>query len=81
MSTKKKTVWHKGPPPSVGWWPASQCRKMNIVRWWNGAYWSVAADQSESPESANRAANMKTLYLNEIEWRDRPEDWPARSRT
>ena len=74
--------WHKGPPPSKGWWPASTRRDNDTLRWWNGAYWSWAA---YSHEGASRAAMMATIdseqSTDRIEWRHRPDDWPERSRT
>lgn len=76
-----KTVWHKGPPPSVGWWPASNCRFPDAHRYYNGKWWSVAAWQELSAEEAAERAKQKDPRQDEIEWTDRPADWPERSRT
>ena len=75
------TQWHKGPLPSIGWWPASNSRNDGIVRWWNGSVWSVAASHLYSPDVAGAIARRQAPGHHSIEWKDRPEDWPERSRT
>ena len=77
------TKWHKGPPPSIGWWPASVVRDANVLRWWNGEYWSAAAEEKSSQWGVYIAAsNRENLSVQtDIEWTDRPEWWPARSKT
>ena len=75
------TQWHKGPPPSIGWWPASTERNDGIVRWWNGSVWSGAASHLYSPDVAGAIARRLALGHHSIEWADRPADWPERSRT
>ena len=32
--------WFKGPPPEIGWWPASTMRNPGTLRYWDGEYWS-----------------------------------------
>ena len=74
--------WHKGPPPSIGWWPASASRDPNALRWWDGKYWSSVAYAGDSLNLVKAQANKrleKPLY--EIEWTDRPNSWPAQSYT
>jgi hypothetical protein len=75
------TTWHKGPPPSIGWWPASNCRSPKILRWWNGKVWSFPAGSDTSKEAAAELAEVKAYDNADIEWTDRPASWPARSRT
>jgi len=75
------TTWHKGPPPSIGWWPASWHRNPEILRWWHGKQWSVAVYSEESAETAAPAAAHISLNQSDIEWTDRPADWPERSKT
>jgi hypothetical protein len=75
------TKWHKGPPPSIGWWPASVNRDENILRWWNGQYWSRALRSNDSIEIVEKFANVRTITHIPIEWTDRPSTWPERSRT
>lgn len=36
-------TWRSGPPPEVGWWPASVLRDPNWIRHWDGEHWSVGA--------------------------------------
>ena len=59
MSTK----WHKGPPPSVGWWPASFCGGLDSYRWWNGKKWSVPVSSSETAEIAGDCARARSANL------------------
>jgi hypothetical protein len=73
--------WHKGPPPSIGWWPASNCRNEHILRWWDGANWSDATVGSMNSTQAGKAARNSEWAQSRMEWTDRPESWPARSRT
>lgn len=40
-------VWHKGPPPHVGWWNASVLRDESAWRWWDGQEWSFACFEYE----------------------------------
>jgi hypothetical protein len=76
------TTWHKGPPPSIGWWPASWSRSPKILRWWDGKQWSMAVDDGMDAQTAEECAEVAcSVYPHEIEWTDRPADWPARSRT
>jgi hypothetical protein len=73
--------WHKGPPPSIGWWPASIERDPEVFRWWNGEWWSIDAYQSNSEKYAEQLANRKALWQHSIEWTTRPKWWPERSKT
>jgi hypothetical protein len=75
------TTWHKGPPPSIGWWPASTTRSPNMLRWWNGKWWSCGCVERYSAQTVAKVATEKSRYQNEIEWTDRPAAWPERSRT
>jgi len=75
--------WHKGPPPSIGWWPTRHYEKAFAdYRWWNGKFWSWAAFAHEPADKAARwAAKRENIHIDNIEWADRPADWPERSRT
>jgi hypothetical protein len=75
------TTWHKGPPPSIGWWPASYFRNPDAHRWWNGEWWSAAAWPDSSADEVARAARSKEACQDLIEWTDRPAWWPERSKT
>lgn len=76
------TKWHKGPPPSVGWWQASAFRDPSMLRWWNGSYWSECAWKGCTERHIEHVSSNKAGFeLYEIEWKDRPKSWPARSKT
>jgi len=74
-------VWHRGTPPSVGWWPASRTFDENTVAWWNGDYWSEPCPYWITPGMAEGFARMRADYQSWVMWRERPASWPARSRT
>jgi hypothetical protein len=73
--------WRKGPPPSIGWWPASVCKEPGCVRWWNGKHWSLAAWADTYVAVAASSARRRAPNQIDIEWTDRPAWWPARSKT
>lgn len=73
--------WRSGPPPSIGWWPASVYRIETAIRWWDGACWSCAAYPACTPQQAAHYANQKTSLSDKIRWLPRPASWPARSHT
>jgi Protein of unknown function (DUF2510) len=75
------TTWHKGPPPSIGWWPASKAGNPKCLRWWNGAAWSLDCYSDMRTETAERRAGFKALVQDNIKWTKRPASWPERSRT
>jgi len=75
------TTWHKGPPPSIGWWPASICRELAVLRWWNGVWWSCSCVANDSAQTAASSAAQKSRFQDYIEWTDRPESWPEWSKT
>ena len=45
-------VWHKGPPPSIGWWPASRTGTRGFYRWWDGKQWSAPVSRHASAADA-----------------------------
>jgi hypothetical protein len=70
--TDKRVKWHKGPPPAIGWWPASITQDMHCLRWWDGKAWSRVAYSHETKAVAKRSASIKSIYEpHEIEWADR----------
>ena len=73
--------WHKGPPPSVGWWPASAQRAQDVYRWWDGAGWSASCAQGASADTVFVLSRMRAPKRPLIEWIDRPAWWPERSKT
>lgn len=74
-------IWHSGPPPSKGWWPASSLRNSDIFRWWNGTTWSVACTSKYSAAKAAQIARQASNSPATIEWKARPKNWPKRSMT
>lgn len=80
-----KVGWHKGPPPSIGWWPASKVFDETSVRWWNGTHWSYSfsALKTYTDHHLNFWApcieRVKSGEL--IYWMDRPNYWPDKSKT
>jgi len=83
-------VFHAGPPPSLGWWPASSFRRAGQVcpeyqplRFWDGFLWSSAAGINRTAEQVTERAREK---LNrelsaKILWAPRPDSWPEASKT
>lgn len=57
----KKMKWHKGAPPSVGWWPASVQQDPECLRWWNGLFWSVPLHPSSSKKDVANYSAIKSL--------------------
>jgi hypothetical protein len=67
-----KTIWNKGAPPEIGWWPASVFLNTQSIRWWNGHFWSLEAYPDDFPKRAEEAAKIIPLVpQNEIEWSER----------
>jgi hypothetical protein len=75
------TEWHSGPPPSLGWWPASIYGEVGHYRWWDGACWSFDIHRNGTAKEAGRVASLKSNLSERVGWQHRPDDWPERSRT
>ncbi len=73
--------WNLGPPPSIGWWPASKHRNPTVLRWWNGERWSMAVTRYLHPGYINYYATTPADPADVIFWAERPRSWPERSRT
>lgn len=68
----KRTKWYSGPPPSVGWWPASCIEDKKTLRWWNGKTWSFPAYTALSRRTAAYTAQFATsVPAGEIKWTKR----------
>ncbi|MDR0274101.1 MAG: hypothetical protein LBI48_01935 [Burkholderiaceae bacterium] len=73
-----KRIWHKGPPPHIGWWNTSINRDESMWRWWNGKHWSCSVKTGDGVMSAAYAASVGTFYeMSSIEWTDY---WPENAR-
>ena len=66
-----KRQWHSGPPPSVGWWPASIVENPKTIRWWDGDVWSIAINPSCDAKIAARYAAIRNLHQAQIKWTER----------
>ena len=75
-SKNGKLVWHKGPPPHVGWWPASSLRNLEMWRWWDGKAWSCAVSPESSLSFVIKNAKKRSVSTG-IEWND---SYPAHAR-
>ena len=49
--------WFSGPPPSIGWYPASISQNWELLRYWDGSVWSWAVNYQASPQEV--AAGLK----------------------
>jgi len=67
----KKTVWHSGPPPEIGWWPASLFEDQSTIRWWDGARWSQSANPAYTAELAAEMAKFECRWPEEVKWTKR----------
>ena len=65
-----KRQWHSGPPPSVGWWPASIDENPKTIRWWDGM-WSVAAHPDDDSRTAAQLAKLLAPRQQSIKWTER----------
>ena len=61
--------WKSGPPPAIGWWPASRFKDIKGLRWWSGEWWSYSARPEFSASEARLAAKYLThRHGTEIQW-------------
>jgi len=65
-------TWRSGPPPEVGWWPASRSQHPEILRWWNGRKWGLATHCERNYKEASANADISTdMSCTCIPWTDR----------
>lgn len=78
-----KSEWKKGPPPSMGWWPASASECLYEYRWWDGEYWSWSVYECDRISNIEHYARKRERDRQQlmIKWMPRPDNWPERSRT
>lgn len=70
----KDCTWRDGPPPEVGWWPASFSRDPKELRHWDGVSWSWFVCHSATKGFAGSVASsfrVSPLDTCEIQWTDR----------
>lgn len=80
-------VWHKGPPPHIGWWETSAslagqsgtstARLTGAWRWWDGSCWSLYCMPDEHPGGVARRAKLPSGASGRMEWTDY---WPENAR-
>jgi len=66
--------WRDGPPPGIGWWPASLAATPDptALRWWDGEWSGGVALDGDSAERAGRIASLKSITPERfIRWTDR----------
>lgn len=73
--------WNSGPPPSIGWWPASLARNPEALRWWDGKRWSKVAWNGDGFLRVAAISLSPVSRKARVEWTDRPASWPKRSKT
>lgn len=79
---KQDNTWNDGPPPSIGWWPASIGKYIDVYRWWNGKWWSnFAIGKYNKRAAAICAIEKANCEQSTIQWQHRPANWPKRSKT
>lgn len=66
----KNPVWRSGPPPSIGWWPASAGKWLTILRWWDGIKWSEFVSVFEPEKNVKNAAEKPSRIEFGITWTD-----------
>ena len=65
-------VWRNGPPPSIGWWPASRFEDVEVLRWWNGGNWSFHCTPNCNEIEASHRTNLCAVQTQQmIKWTDR----------
>lgn len=67
-----KRTWHSGPPPSVGWWPASAFGDPESIRWWDGVRWSATTwPHYKAAQAAGYAEKPAYHPQHNIKWTER----------
>lgn len=67
--------WRSGPPPAIGWWPASKIEDFTRLRWWDGVGWSQAVHASQAASEipwprigVRYAGNQEQVYWTDRWW-------------
>ena len=69
--------WREGPPPEIGWWPANYSWLLastpaaEVLRFYDGEYWSLAVHYSRPRKFASDMARYVSGYQYDIMWTDR----------
>jgi hypothetical protein len=70
LDTGAERVWHRGPPPHIGWWNASRTKNNKSWRWWDGEQWSLSVYDDQSLAVALDCAKYVTFFhvRDQVEW-------------
>jgi len=64
--------WRFGPPPEVGWWPATWAGTTELIRFWNVDEWSdLAYHYSFTKDSIPPIEEMEFINSPYMMWTDR----------
>lgn len=55
----EECTWSSGPPPEIGWWPASFTKDPRSLRYWNGQWWSYYVSDACDSKQAERVMSKK----------------------
>lgn len=70
MSENYHYAYQPGPPPCVGWWPASlHGQTKDCYRYWDGTKWSFAGRQFNTSAQAAKIARDRSFHSGVIKWR------------
>lgn len=61
--------WRNGFPANPGWYNASAYRAKNILRWFNGQYWSWGLDSSDDQYDAAIYSELRGPDQSDVKWR------------
>jgi len=67
----KKTAWHSGPPPEIGWWPASKYNDSSALRFYDGRWWSETLYMDDSLSMVALLGNKVAHDQQDIKWTER----------
>jgi hypothetical protein len=78
--TKPEIVWHKGPPPHVGWWCSAICGDVTYWRWFGyDGNFSVSVSSDDKGWNLNFIALQAKcrMPIDSTNWCDY---WPENAR-
>jgi hypothetical protein len=77
LPKKHECTWRAGPPPRIGWWPASKINDPTSLRWWNGKYWSESAHHTCPSPRAAQLAGRRDISVAKLPIRWTAPWWPT----
>lgn len=75
----KELIFHKGPPPHIGWWRAKLIEgTTEYWGWFDGYWWSpFCTEDKDAAEAARRARQRGAFGPDDVKWSDY---WPENAR-